>query len=83
MYTVTIDRDARKTLARLPGTAYRRILAAITALADDPRPHDCKKLVDRPGWRIRVGNYRVIYEINDRALTVLVVTVAPRGEAYR
>jgi mRNA interferase RelE/StbE len=83
VYSVTIERDARKTLARVPAADSRRLLTAIAALSANPRPPGCKKLVDRDGWRIRVGNYRVIYDINDDGLTVLVVTVATRGDVYR
>ncbi len=81
-YTVSFARRAQSALDRISPQSAQRIYAAIAALADDPRPHGCKKLVDRPGWRIRVGNYRVIYGINDDELTVLVVAVAPRSEAY-
>lgn len=82
MYRVSIERRARKALAALPDDAYRRVLAAIHALAATPRPPSCKKLTDRAGWRIRVGMYRVIYEVNDQDLVVLVVDVVHRREAY-
>lgn len=83
LYTVSIKRSARKALIRLPESDYRRVFTAIEALTNDPRPEGSKKLKGRDGWRLRVGNYRVIYEINDRALTVLVVDVVHRREAYR
>lgn len=62
----------------------RKVLAAIEALAENPRPPSCKKLVGQDGWRIRVANtYRVIYEIHDRVLLVTVVDVGHRREIYR
>lgn len=83
MYQVTIERRARKALAQLPEDVYRRIRVAIQSLATNPRPPGCKKLVNRDAWRIRVGDYRVIYEIDDEQLTVLVVDVLHRRESYR
>jgi mRNA interferase RelE/StbE len=82
-YAVTILRPAQKRLAKLDARMRNRIASAIHALADNPRPPDCKKLVGRPAWRIRVGTYRVIYEIQDSELLVLVVTIAHRREVYR
>jgi mRNA interferase RelE/StbE len=82
-YTVAILRSAQKQLAKLDVHTRSRIALAIHALADNPRPPDCKKLVGRPAWRIRVGAYRVIYEIQDSELIVLVVTIAHRREVYQ
>ncbi|MEW5948302.1 MAG: type II toxin-antitoxin system RelE/ParE family toxin [Thermodesulfobacteriota bacterium] len=58
-------------------------MAAIQGLSEDPRPSGVKKLTGRNAWRIRVGNYRVIYEIQDNSLVVLVVSVGHRKEIYR
>ena len=60
-----------------------RVLRRLAALETQPRPADVKKLKGRDAWRIRVGDYRVIYEINDRALHVIIVTVGHRREVYR
>lgn len=57
--------------------------AAIAALAENPRPQGCIKLTDRDGWRIRVGSYRVIYEISDGQLLVTVIRVGNRRDIYR
>lgn len=65
MYEVLILRRAQKKLADLPKADYDRMRAALEALAINPRPYGCKKLTDREGWRIRSGNYRAIYEIDD------------------
>ena len=79
-YAVTILRSAQKQLAKLDARTRSRISSAIHALADDPRPPGCKKLTGRPAWRIRVGTYRVIYEIQDKEL---VVTIGHRREVYQ
>lgn len=60
-----------------------RILARLAELELNPRPSDMKKLKGRSAWRIRVGDYRVIYEIHDRQLQVIVVRVGHRREIYR
>lgn len=82
-YAVTILRSAQKQLAKLDAQTRSRIASAIHALAANPRPPDCKKLTGRPAWRIRVGTYRVIYEIQDKELVVLVVTIGHRREVYQ
>ena len=83
MYTIGIQQRARKALTRLPDTDYRRVLNAIYALADNPRPAGCSKLKGRDAWRIRVGVYRVIYEIDDGQHTVTIVDIGHRRDIYR
>ncbi len=83
MYRVTIQRRARKALAQLPDEDYQRVERAIRGLATSPRPVGSKKLKERDAWRLRVGVYRVIYEIEDDQLRILVVDVRHRREAYR
>jgi mRNA interferase RelE/StbE len=82
-YTVTMARPARRGLTRLPADVYERLRSSIVALADDPRPHGCKKMTGRDGWRIRDGDYRAIYLIDDEKQTVLVVQVGHRRDVYR
>ncbi len=82
-YTLVIGRDAQRALARIREPDYSRILTAIQALVNDPRPRGCKKLRNRDAWRIRIGDYRVIYEINDRQLVVTIVNVGNRRDVYR
>ena len=60
-----------------------RILKRIEGLADDPRPEGCEKLTDRERYRIRQGDYRIVYEVQDDARFVTVVKIAHRREAYR
>jgi mRNA interferase RelE/StbE len=76
---------AQRELAKLPRAIARRIAAAIDALAGDPRPAGVRKLAGGAGdaWRIRVGDYRVLYEIRDAELLVTVVKLAHRRRVYR
>ena len=82
-YQVILPKSVRKELDRLPDDVARRILARLAGLETNPRPADVKKLKGRDAWRIRVGDYRVIYEIHDRILQVIVITVGHRREVYR
>lgn len=72
--------SARKQLADLPKELFARVLKAIGALADDPRPAGCRKLKGWDAYRIRVGDYRIVYEIHDDVLVVLIVRVATAGK---
>jgi len=84
LYAVTFARSARKELQSLPSTVAIRILDKIDILSSDPRPPGSKKLSGPVSlWRIRVGEYRVIYEINDKNLIIDVSVVRHRKEAYR
>jgi mRNA interferase RelE/StbE len=82
-YQVIIRDAAQKSLAALPHQDYINVRNAIAALGANPRPHGCKKLRGRDGWRIRVGNYRVIYRIDDPSRIVRVTHVGHRGDVYR
>lgn len=78
-YSIIILRRAQSELASLPKESYERVKATISVLSDNPRPHGCKKLIGREGWRIRVGRYRIIYNIDDTARTVVVLHVGHRS----
>ena len=83
-YQVTFARSARKELQALQHDLAERILTAIEELASDPRPPGCRKLRDSGDlWRIRVGDYRVVYSIDDRERLVDVVLVRHRSDVYR
>ena len=82
-YRVILPKSVQRELDRLPDEVVRRILARLAGLETNPRPPDVKKLKGRAAWRIRVGDYRVIYEIHDRELQILVITVGHRREIYR
>jgi mRNA interferase RelE/StbE len=81
-YRVLILRRAQKELAELPKDFYARVCEALRVLGEEPRPSGCIKLKDREGWRIRVGNYRVLYKIDDEQKTVTVVHVGHRRDVY-
>jgi len=82
-YAVFILRRAQKELDGLPAEAYDWTKEAIWNLRQEPRPTGCQKLTGREGWRIRVGDYRVIYEIDDVQRTVTVLHVGHRRDVYR
>lgn len=76
--------DVYKQLQRLPRQVFPAVLNAIIALLHDPRPNGVKKMVGgRSDWRIRVGEYRILYEVDDTSGTVTVLRVATRQDAYR
>ena len=82
-YIVQLEKAALKQLAQIPQPFLNAIDERILALENDPRPPGCKKLKGKEGWRIRVGDYRVIYKINDGILLVLVVEIGNRKNIYR
>ncbi len=75
MYELTFKRRARRNVARLPESVYGRMIQAIDELAENPRPRNSRKLRGKEGWRIRIGDYRAIYEIDDEAREVLVLDI--------
>lgn len=82
-YQVLLRRRVEKQLDRVPYADHPRIVEAMLSLENDPRPQGCRKLFDAV-WRIRVGNYRIIYKINDEHKEVEVGKVARRREdTYR
>ncbi len=83
-YTVEIARRAVKSIARLPRKEQHRVRAAIDLLADEPRPPGCVALVGEEAvYRVRVGDYRILYEVIDARLVIQVVRVGHRRDAYR
>ena len=84
MYRVEFGRRAGRDFRRLSTDIQRRIDSAIQGLANDPRPPGCKKLAGEDSlWRIRVGDYRIVYQVQDDALLVIVLKVGHRREIYR
>lgn len=83
MYQVVIRQSAVKELRKLTSEHRQRISAAIDALVTNPRPHGAKKMSGVDAWRIRVGDYRVVYQVKDTQLIVEVIRVAHRREVYR
>lgn len=81
-YAVYLKRSAEKELDRLPTEVFNRIVKQLISLRDNPRPRGMKKLHGREGYRIRVGDYRILYIINEKEKKVEVVSVAHRKEVY-
>lgn len=83
-YVVQYDPKALKELTKLDKPVARRVVKAVDALGADPRPNGSRPLVGYPDlWRIRVGDFRIIYTIKDSELVVLVLRIAHRSTAYR
>lgn len=83
-YTITFARSARKELEALDASIVNRIFQKIEMLAEEPRPSGCLKLTGEEDlWRIRIGDYRVLYTINDKRKLVDVIAVRHRREAYQ
>ena len=84
-FNIVIAPEARRNLKKLHGAIRRRIADAIDGLADDPRPPGAVKLagVAGPLWRIRVGDHRIIYQIEDERLIILILRVGHRRDVYR
>ena len=83
-YQVVVDRSVLKSLLKMDAVLVRRLRAAVGALAEEPRPDGCRKLVGLEDcFRVRVGDYRLLYRVIDADAKVLVYRVAHRREAYR
>lgn len=83
-WQVILLREPKKVLARVPGDLRRRLLAALHGLAEDPRPAGCKRLKGYAElYRVRVGDWRIVYTVRDDQVIVLVTEIVPRGGAYK
>jgi mRNA interferase RelE/StbE len=83
-YAIQFKPLALRQLEKLPREAQRRLSAKIEALRDDPFPAGCKKMAAiSDAWRIRAGDYRVVYQVHRGVLLVLVLTIGHRREVYR
>ena len=82
-YRIELRPAAARALRKLDPAVRPRIQGAIGLLADDPRPPASRPLRGRPGYRVRVGDYRIIASIEDDVVRILIVCVAHRREAYR
>ena len=84
MYQVLIERSAEKDLKKITAEERPKLTNAMRALANEPRPTGCRKLVGSENdWRVRVGNYRVIYEISDEVRIVRIQRIRHRKDSYR
>lgn len=82
-YRIELRPAAAKALRKLDEQARRRIQGTIALLAENPRPPAATPLVGRPAWRVHTGDYRIIYQIDDGVLLVVVVAVGHRREVHR
>ena len=83
MYHIIIEQKVSKEIVNLPRNVIQNILEAVESLKIDPRPVSVKKLVEKDGWRIRVGVYRILYTIDDKKKLVIIYRVKHRKDAYR
>jgi len=83
VYKIFFRRSVLKDLAKIPKDELQRIIKKIEKLAHDPRPRGCEKISGQDRFRIRQGNYRIIYSIQDDELTIWVVKIGHRREIYR
>lgn len=81
-YSINILRRSQKELSDLSQEIYPKICEALRSLAENPRPTGCLKLKGREGWRIRVGNYRILYKIDDQEKIVTIVHIGHRRDVY-
>ena len=82
-YSITISKQARKQLREIPRKDRLRITGAIELLGDNPIPPKALKLINRDGYRLRVGDYRIIYIFNSTRLIILIINIAHRSTAYQ
>jgi mRNA interferase RelE/StbE len=82
-YKIEIKKSAAKEIENLPSVILKRVISHIQELSNGPKPAGCKKLSGDEKYRVRVGDYRILYEIEDAIVTVYVVKVAHRKEVYR
>ena len=83
VYKIYFRSSVLKDLKKIPKNILRKILTKINQLGDNPRPHGCEKLTSQDRYRIRHGNYRIVYSIQDDVLTVWIVKVGHRKDSYR
>jgi len=85
VYKIVFKKEAAKSLSKIPSKAAQSIRRKLEAIAANPYGNhpDAKKLQGREGYRLRIGDWRVIYEIQNDRLVILVLKIAPRGEVYR
>ncbi len=84
MYSIVFKKSAEKDLDKIPNLYYNAIISKIKQLANNPHPNGCKKLVGRDDlWRVRAGDYRIIYCIKDEILIIEVINIGHRKDVYK
>ena len=81
--TVEVTRSAERDLDRVPDHLLGRVVKRIQNLASQPRPRGCKKIGDPDFYRVRQGDYRIVYEVNDKKSSVIIFKIGHRREVYR
>ena len=82
-YSIDVKRSAARELGNIPKRDLRRILSRIRSLEMEPRPHGCEKLSAQERYRIRQGDYRIVYSVDDAERHVVVVKIGHRRDVYR
>jgi mRNA interferase RelE/StbE len=82
-YRIEIKKTAAREIEHLPQNDIHAVLGKIASLADNPRPHGCQKLSGQEKYRLRCGDYRILYSIEDAVLVIYVVKVGHRKDIYR
>jgi len=82
-YEVRFTRSAQKELKKLGKDGQLRVLKAIKALSKNPKKGDVRPMVGSTAWRLRVGDYRIIYDINNKEIVILILKVGHRKDVYR
>mgnify|MGYP001134840905 FL=1 len=83
LFSIRFKSSVKKDLRSIPKQDVQRILNALERLADDPHPSNSKPLTGRDAWRLRVGQYRAIYTINEQEIVIEIIKVAHRKNVYR
>jgi mRNA interferase RelE/StbE len=84
VYEILLERRAEKDLRKLSSEPFQRIIAKIQSLSENPKPQGSRKIIgSKNDWRIRIGDYRAIYEIDEKEKLVKIMRVRHRREAYR
>ena len=82
-YKIQIKSSAKKELAKLPKKDLQKVVNKILSLSSNPRPAGCEKLSTEEKYRLRQGNYRIIYSVEDKQVVVVVVKIGHRKDVYR
>jgi mRNA interferase RelE/StbE len=85
MFSIEYTKSARKALKSMPRNTARLIMEKVETLATDPFApnNNVRKLTNHPGYRLRIGDWRVVYLVEEKVLLLVVVRIAPRGEVYQ
>ena len=82
-YKIEVKKSVYKDIRKIPKKDLRKILQKIESLSLEPRPSTCEKLTNQEKYRIRQGDYRILYEISDRIITIVIVKIRYRKNAYK